>query len=106
MATSHPLEGAYERPAAARASERASASISIVMPCLNEEQTVEIVRTKALSWLERSPYTGEVVVVDNGSTDRSAELAAAAGARVVHEPRPATAPRSAAASPRARATGS
>ncbi len=88
MAASHPLEGAYERPAAARAAERASVSISIVMPCLNEEQTVETCVRKALSWLERSAYTGEVVVVDNGSTDRSAELAAAAGARVVHEPRP------------------
>ena len=58
------------------------------MPCLNEEQTVESCVRKALSWLERSPYSGEVIVVDNGSTDRSAELAVAAGARVVHEPRP------------------
>lgn len=88
MATSHPLEGAHERPAAARAAERASASISIVMPCLNEEQTVGTCVRKALSWLERSAYAGEVIVVDNGSTDRSAELAAAAGARVVSEPRP------------------
>jgi glycosyltransferase involved in cell wall biosynthesis len=58
------------------------------MPCLNEEQTVGACVRKALSWLEQSPYTGEVVVVDNGSTDRSAELALAAGARVIHEPRP------------------
>jgi glycosyltransferase involved in cell wall biosynthesis len=69
-------------------SERARAMISIVMPCLNEEQTVQSCVRKALAWLERSPYNGEVVVVDNGSTDRSAELAAAAGARVVFEPRP------------------
>lgn len=62
--------------------------ISIVMPCLNEEQTVETCVRKALAWLDRSSYEGEVVVVDNGSTDRSAELAAAAGARVVFEPRP------------------
>jgi len=73
---------------AARTSERAPARISIVMPCLDEEQTVETCVRKALNWLERSPYEGEVVVVDNGSTDRSAELAAAAGARVVHELRP------------------
>jgi glycosyltransferase involved in cell wall biosynthesis len=88
MATSQPLDRAYERPAALRASEHAPATISIVMPCLNEEQTVESCVRKALSWLERSAYTGEVLIVDNGSTDRSAELAAAAGARVVHEARP------------------
>lgn len=88
MATSQPLGGAYQRPMAARTSERAPARISIVMPCLDEEQTVETCVRKALNWLERSPYEGEVVVVDNGSTDRSAELAAAAGARVVHELRP------------------
>lgn len=87
MATSQPFERTYGRPAAARATGRTPATISIVMPCLNEEQTVATCVRKALSWLERSPYSGEVVV-DNGSTDRSAELAAAAGARVVHEPRP------------------
>ena len=59
--------------------------VSIVMPCLNEEQTVEICVTKALGWLERSGTAGEVVVVDNGSNDRSVELATAAGARVIHE---------------------
>lgn len=88
MATSQPFEGARQRPVALRVSRGASATISIVMPCLNEEQTVESCVRKALSWLERSPYAGEVVVVDNGSTDRSAELASAAGARVVSEPRP------------------
>jgi hypothetical protein len=61
--------------------------VSIVMPCLNEEQTVEVCVRKALGWLERSGTPGEVVIVDNGSTDRSVELATAAGARVVHETR-------------------
>jgi glycosyltransferase involved in cell wall biosynthesis len=88
LATSQPLDRAFERPVAIRASERAPATISIIMPCLNEERTVESCVRKALGWLERSEYTGEVVIVDNGSTDRSAELAAAAGARVVHEVRP------------------
>ncbi len=62
--------------------------ISIVMPCLNEKETVETCVRKALSWLARSPYEGEVVVVDNGSTDGSEVLAANAGARVVFESHP------------------
>lgn len=59
--------------------------ISIVMPCLNEKETVEVCVRKALSWLERTGNAGEVIVVDNGSDDGSPELAAHAGAIVVHE---------------------
>lgn len=62
-------------------------AISIVMPCLNEEEGVARCIADALSYISRSGLTGEVIVVDNGSTDRSAELATAAGARVVSEPR-------------------
>ncbi|HEX5140876.1 MAG TPA: glycosyltransferase family 2 protein [Dehalococcoidia bacterium] len=60
--------------------------VSIVMPCLNEKETVEICVRKALTWLDRSGTPGEVLVVDNGSTDGSPELARNAGARVVFEP--------------------
>jgi glycosyltransferase involved in cell wall biosynthesis len=60
--------------------------ISIVMPCLNERETVTICVNKARGWLQQSTYSGEVVVVDNGSTDGSPELARAAGARVLFEP--------------------
>ena len=63
-------------------------SVSIVMPCLNEEETVGVCVTKARRWLSSSGMNGEVIVVDNGSTDRSSEVAATAGARVVHEPVP------------------
>ncbi len=66
----------------------ASPSVSIVMPCLNEEATVGVCVTKARGWLSESGTRGEVIVVDNGSTDRSAAIAVEAGARVVHEPMP------------------
>ena len=55
------------------------------MPCLNEEDSVAECVRKALEGMERSRLRGEVIVVDNGSSDRSAELATAAGARVVHQ---------------------
>jgi Glycosyl transferase family 2 len=60
--------------------------ISIVMPCLNERETVTTCVNKARTWLQQSGYPGEVLVVDNGSTDGSPELARAAGARVIFEP--------------------
>lgn len=61
--------------------------VSIVMPCLNEAETVAICVEKARRWLQSTGTNGEVLVVDNGSTDGSAALAAAAGAQVVHERR-------------------
>ncbi|HYK95182.1 MAG TPA: glycosyltransferase family 2 protein [Candidatus Dormibacteraeota bacterium] len=61
--------------------------ISIVMPCLNEADTVGVCVSKAFAWLRSSGVAGEVLVVDNGSTDRSSELATAAGARVIRERR-------------------
>jgi glycosyltransferase involved in cell wall biosynthesis len=67
--------------------EAALPSVSIVMPCLNEEATVGICVGKAIDWLNRTGMTGEVIVIDNGSTDDSVDLATAAGARVVHERR-------------------
>ncbi len=59
--------------------------VSVVMPCLNEEQSVAACVQKALASLARADLKGEVIVVDNGSTDRSAERAQKAGARVLHE---------------------
>src|SRR3984957_2534031 len=53
------------------------------MPCLNEAETVATCVTKAVKFLADSGVSGEVVLADNGSTDGSRELAAAAGARVV-----------------------
>ncbi|MFH1861604.1 MAG: glycosyltransferase [bacterium] len=61
--------------------------VSVVMPCLNEEVTVGICIRKAKETMERLGIKGEVVISDNGSTDRSIEIAESLGARVVHEPK-------------------
>lgn len=60
-----------------------SFELSIVMPCLNEAETVVTCIQKALSFLASSNISGEVIVADNGSTDGSVEMARRAGARVV-----------------------
>jgi hypothetical protein len=60
--------------------------LSIVMPCLDEAETVGRCVAKARAFLARRGVAGEVVVADNGSSDGSRELAAAAGARVVDVP--------------------
>lgn len=61
--------------------------VSVVIPCLNEAENIEACVRKAREALARNGIHGEVVVADNDSEDDSAALAAAAGARVVHEPR-------------------
>ena len=60
--------------------------VSVVIPCLNEEDAVGNVVDQAFEGIRRSGRPGEVIVVDNGSTDASAAVAAARGARVVREP--------------------
>src|SRR5204863_2907390 len=65
----------------------AGLQISVVIPCLDEEAAVGRVVDQAWEGIERSGRTGEVIVVDNGSTDRSAEAAQAHGAKVVFVPR-------------------
>jgi glycosyltransferase involved in cell wall biosynthesis len=61
--------------------------VSVVIPCLNEEANIQACVQLAGQALADADVRGEVVVADNASDDRSAELAANAGARVVHEPR-------------------
>jgi len=61
--------------------------VSVVIPCLNEAESIERCVRAARTALDRTGLVGEVVVADNGSEDGSSELAEAAGARVVHEPR-------------------
>jgi glycosyltransferase involved in cell wall biosynthesis len=80
--TKDPSAKSEARPAGADA-----IVISVVIPCLNEAPTIERCVVSALGVLQEYGIPGEVIVVDNGSDDGSAELAEAAGARVVHEPR-------------------
>jgi glycosyltransferase involved in cell wall biosynthesis len=61
--------------------------VSVVIPCLDEAGNIEHCVTAAREAMARHSIAGEVVVADNGSQDGSAELASAAGARVVHERR-------------------
>ena len=58
--------------------------LSVVMPCLNERETVGVCVRKAMSALKDAGISGEVIVADNGSTDGSMEIARAEGARVVN----------------------
>jgi glycosyltransferase involved in cell wall biosynthesis len=62
--------------------------ISVVLPCLNEQDSVGLCVTESLDAMASAGLAGEVIVVDNGSTDQSVEVALAAGARIVYEARP------------------
>jgi glycosyltransferase involved in cell wall biosynthesis len=61
--------------------------VSVVIPCLDEAETIAECVTQAHAALDESGMAGEVIVVDNGSSDDSGNLAGAAGALVVEEPR-------------------
>jgi glycosyltransferase involved in cell wall biosynthesis len=57
--------------------------LTILMPCLNEAETLGVCIRKASAWIARSGIEAEVLIADNGSTDGSQELARSLGARVV-----------------------
>src|SRR5581483_11316636 len=76
-----PAEAGPESPRPAKV------AVSAVIPCLNEEETLGLCIQKALLGFAALGVQGEVVVADNGSTDRSVEIARNLGARVVHERR-------------------
>lgn len=60
--------------------------LTILMPCLNEAETIEVCVRKAMGFLRRSGIAGEVLISDNGSTDGSQAMAQALGARVISAP--------------------
>lgn len=80
-AADRPLDQLLDRKRAA------GTTVSVVLPALDEEATVgaivEVIRRELIEGLP-TPLVDELVVVDSGSADRTAEVAAKAGARVVH----------------------
>jgi glycosyltransferase involved in cell wall biosynthesis len=78
MNTTPVKSGGSAAPEAAPALE-----VSVVMPCLNEAETLASCIEKAQSAFQRSGISGEVIVADNGSSDSSAAIARSCGARLV-----------------------
>lgn len=60
--------------------------VSAIIPCLNEERTLGICINKVMKSFARLGIKGEVVIGDNGSMDKSVEIAKSLGARVIHQP--------------------
>lgn len=81
MSTSQTLEAESDQAA------QKTIELSIVLPCLNEAETLEVCLRKARKSLDDLGVVGEIVVADNGSTDGSQEIARNCGARVVDVPR-------------------
>jgi hypothetical protein len=79
------MEDSPERNSARR-TESGEVELSIVMPCLNEAETLEFCIRKAAGFLSENGVRGEIVIGDNGSTDGSREIAERCGARVVDVP--------------------
>ena len=66
----------------------AAPEVSVVIPCLNEAETIATVISEARTALDQSGINGEIIVADNGSSDGSPDISRRAGARVVTVPDP------------------
>ena len=64
-----------------------SIDLTILMPCLNEEANIGSCIDEAMEYIHSNHLSGEILIVDNNSTDRSAEIAINHGATVISEPR-------------------
>lgn len=82
MVTSSGLEAGYRPHMAPEIGE--NIEVSVVMPCLNEAETVEVCIAKAREALSQANMSGEILIADNGSTDDSVEISERMGATVVH----------------------
>ena len=65
---------------------RPDPELSVVMPCLNEEKSIGRCINKAVKAIQKLGISAEILIADNGSTDKSVEIAESFGARVVHQP--------------------
>lgn len=74
--------------AASPVSDHDVSCVALVLPCLNEEQAIGTCVTQAIQVFAAAGIDGQVLVVDNGSVDRSVEVARQAGAHVVNQPEP------------------
>jgi len=83
--TDHPLDAGIP-PEAAAPSIPPACELTVVMPCLNEADTIEVCVSKAMRAIAAAGIDAEVVIADNGSTDGSQGLAEKLGARVVNVP--------------------
>jgi len=69
-----------------RSDENTDIELTILMPCLNEAETLAICIDKAFNFLNRTGIQGEILIADNGSTDGSLQIATTHGARIISEP--------------------
>jgi glycosyltransferase involved in cell wall biosynthesis len=79
-------DGGLTRPGDEGVRDAAPVELTILMPCLNEAETLATCINKARAFLAQHGIAGEVLIADNGSTDGSQDLARSCGARVVDVP--------------------
>jgi glycosyltransferase involved in cell wall biosynthesis len=64
--------------------KKKTVELTILMPCLNEAETIGSCIKKANAWIKKNKITAEVLIADNGSTDKSIFIAKSLGARIIH----------------------